>query len=620
MKYKILKGQLGLKVLSEKSDNTQVNNVRRPAQKIKYNYVPMSYSNRMKLQAQKYKDDNSLFSGSRLLDRTKELGKVIKTPAATLAASATAVASPTIAARLLTGSTSAVGFGQLGMGSGNSLKDASYGMLGEAVAPLVGKVLDKGIGAAQSAGRYSEELINKGLQEAKSLYYNKAPWTFKPNPNSYYRAIPREAIDDAIETGVIRHKPKSSKFLDLLELKNSPDPDVASKAAEEFSKLTLTERLNVGSMADPGQTYFLKGKPWTQKYSQRYGQQDYGTYGDYFIEASDKVPFIPIKTKGRLPPEVMKNLEKNYNPEIKGIAIPKANVLPEKVIPLDENVKLYKPNWFYGFKEVPKPKTIPNKNVFKSEIDWGKWNKEIPQNKKLLNEYNEIEKSAKESGNWMKNTDGSNFKGTPEQFVQQQSSNFKKAFGESKFVSNTGLPMQFFHGTRSENFPEVLLSPKQQGDKFIKKTASTIDTDHIFFTPEYSNALGYAQQNINKVRSFYINSKNPLTTRNGEIVAIPNKYPITKNYDAITNTEFGIGKYNPSLKYEMFQTNPNKDFIISEHWQKGLVPDPEIALPSSNYPKASIGNNGMFDMTNPNIYKAITGISAGLGALKLNKQ
>ena len=48
----------------------------------------------------------------------------------------------------------------------------------------------------------------------------------------------------------------------------------------------------------------------------------------------------------------MKNLEKNYNTEIKGIAIPKANVLSEKVIPLDENVKLYKPDWFRGFKEI----------------------------------------------------------------------------------------------------------------------------------------------------------------------------------------------------------------------------------------------------------------------------
>ena len=170
MKYKIRKAKLGLKVLSEKSDNTQVNNIRKPIQKVKYNYVPMSYSDRIKLANQKYKDDNSLFSGNRLLDRTKELGKVIKTPAATLAASATAVASPTIAARLLTGATSAVGFGGLGLGSGNSLHDAAYGMAGEALAPAVGKVIDRGWGAIKSIGKSSEELLNKGLQEAKSLY------------------------------------------------------------------------------------------------------------------------------------------------------------------------------------------------------------------------------------------------------------------------------------------------------------------------------------------------------------------------------------------------------------------------------------------------------------------
>ena len=189
-------------------------------------------------------------------------------------------------------------------------------------------------------------------RKLQAIYYNKAPWTFKPNPNSYYRTIPRAAIDDAIKTGVIRHKPESSKFLDLLELKNSPDPVVASKAAEEFSKLSMIERLNVGSRSRTGQTYFLKGIPWTQKYSRRYGKPDAGTYGDYFIEASDNVPFIPLKTKGRVPTEVMENLEKNYNPEIKGLAIPKANVLPEKVIPLDENVKLYKPDWLRGFKEI----------------------------------------------------------------------------------------------------------------------------------------------------------------------------------------------------------------------------------------------------------------------------
>ena len=63
----------------------------------------------------------------------------------------------------------------------------------------------------------------------------------------------------------------------------------------------------------------------------------------------------------------MKNLEKNYNPEIKGIAIPKANVLSEKVIPLDENVKLYKPDWLLGFKEI-KTRKYQSGGSFKSQL------------------------------------------------------------------------------------------------------------------------------------------------------------------------------------------------------------------------------------------------------------
>ena len=72
----------------------------------------------------------------------------------------------------------------------------------------------------------------------KSTYYNKAPWTFKPNPNSYYRAIPREAIDDAIESGVIRHKP-------------------VRKSVEVAKGVSLSR----GSGSKTGQTYFLKGYP-----------------------------------------------------------------------------------------------------------------------------------------------------------------------------------------------------------------------------------------------------------------------------------------------------------------------------------------------------------------------
>jgi len=42
------------------------------------------------------------------------------------------------------------------------------------------------------------------------------------------------------------------------------------------------------------------------------------------------------------------------------------------------------------------------------EIDWGKWNKEIPRNKKLMEEYNAIEQKAKADDTWIKNPVGIN--------------------------------------------------------------------------------------------------------------------------------------------------------------------------------------------------------------------
>jgi hypothetical protein len=40
--------------------------------------------------------------------------------------------------------------------------------------------------------------------------------------------------------------------------------------------------------------------------------------------------------------------------------------------------------------------------TFKSEIDWSKWNKEIPENTQLMDEYSAIEQQAKADGTWMK--------------------------------------------------------------------------------------------------------------------------------------------------------------------------------------------------------------------------
>jgi len=83
----------------------------------------------------------------------------------------------------------------------------------------------------------------------------------------------------------------------------------------------------------------------------------------------------------------------------------------------------------------------------------------------------------------------------------------------------------------------------------------------------------------------YANVRNPEITDNYRYLANPvnNSQKLNIN-DAITNIDFNTMKSS---------TGPS-----------------EIAIPFSNKVKSAVGNNGMFDMTNPNIYKSIVGALA----------
>ena len=206
-------------------------------------------------------------------------------------------------------------------------------------------------------------------------------------------------------------------------------------------------------------------------------------------------------------------------------------------------------------------------DIFKSEINWGKWNKEIPENKALMQEYNAIEQQAKADGTWMKNPDGSAFKGTPEQFIQQNSENFKKAF--SNVIKDKDGNVQInYHGQR-EGKPFNKFKPSQRGKLGVGNYTAT-DKDE---------ALRYAKSLKNpnaeeRLYELYINSNNP--------------------QQAVTDNS--IFKLEPSEYIKKTRLQPGNDYLkyFSEQ-----VTSPE------NYLKSAIGNNGMFDMTNPNIYKSL---------------
>jgi hypothetical protein len=220
-----------------------------------------------------------------------------------------------------------------------------------------------------------------------------------------------------------------------------------------------------------------------------------------------------------------------------------------------------------------------SKPKFQSEINWGQWNKEIPDNPQLMQEYNAIEQQAKANGTWMKNPDGSEFKGTSEQFVQQNSENFKKAFGNSKLINPDGSPELNYHSTYNDLFDTFDIN------KFDSSTNDGGWYGKGFYTSpneKWANRFG------DKTLTGYLNIENP----------VPNNLEVffgRKGYGSTPE----LGKFNIEEKlknYDGVITSPNNT-------------DVERVFNNPSNFKSAIGNNGMFDMTNPNIYKSIAPIA-----------
>jgi len=272
--------------------------------------------------------------------------------------------------------------------------------------------------------------------------------------------------------------------------------------------------------------------------------------------------------------------------------------------------------------EVPKPTSS-----FKSEIDWGKWNSEIPSNKALMDEYHIIEQTSKANGTWMKNADGTPFDGTPEEFVYVNSSNFKKNFPNGAETIYKGVGAQG-RITKMRSTDEEHVLPFFAGDKNIGKQ----------FTSKYHTD-----------KSPYISHNN--TKFNPEANAEVHKFYYPKDVDPIVidankghwggfklpeNAISGDEKYQ--LLKEALKGNANtaslqqyvKDNNLSYITIKNLIEKGNSTLGTvyiinpkmGRFAKSAIGNNGMIDMSNPNIYKGlIPAIGAGyVGSQLYNQQ
>jgi len=253
---------------------------------------------------------------------------------------------------------------------------------------------------------------------------------------------------------------------------------------------------------------------------------------------------------------------------------------------------------------------------FKSEIDWGKWNSEIPENQSLIKEYEAIEKTSKANNSWMKNPDGSEFTGTPEQFVQQNSENFKKSFpeghnrvyrgGNNEDFTNRSHPIVF---TGDKNIAEHYVGGKNPfTGEYEIATPNTRAGRALFdfYHPKNTNSLiinneGRSWREI--PRKYFGDSPPPRDLHNP-------KGDFTSTDDI---AEWMVANDKNSVRLNNIFDGYDADFVDIINNKPG------------NYLKSATGNNGMFDMTNPNIYKsvlpyAVPAAIGGAAALQQKKQ
>ena len=221
-----------------------------------------------------------------------------------------------LGSRALVGGAQGLGYGMLGMGTGNPVDDFTYGAMGEVGIPLAGglqKGVEVGVKSTTSLIKKgvesTGELLNKSVQNA----YKINPWAFKPNPKAYYRMLGNSGLEDAISTGTLRANPSPS-----------------------------TENWMMQNTENAGKVWFNKGIPMNERIDKTLY---YGYKGPDFVEYTGELIETPVKRR------------------IYGYS--------EKPIPLDNNSKFYREHWLKGYKEIKVPKKQGENMKYTSQFKLG---------------------------------------------------------------------------------------------------------------------------------------------------------------------------------------------------------------------------------------------------------
>jgi len=416
---------------------------------------------------------------------------------------------------------------------------------------------------------------NSGLL---SNAYKYNPLAFKPQQGKIYRQVGKPGFDDALIEGKVYDKGQK-QFLE-----NNPNINYLDEYNDAVNAKGLYfKKPSSAPFFSKDELFFPIDRKATGKGFKKTANSD----AEYLIEGS-----VPDEA---LLPRYMDKYLKPGEKTNTFVLRPEYNNL--------ENFKTYKRDWLQGYKEVPKPTS-----TFKSEIDWENWVKTNNKNWdaediKNINfnkqEYDVIEQTSKANGSWMKNPDGSVFQGTPEQFVQQNSQNFKKAFSNTKVRDPKGN-IQITNHSTWDKFDEFDLNKFGRTDQgFYGKGA--------YFHPNTNTPKLYGDIDMNS----YINIENPMPHENHFFFGREGK---GSYWDSAKNEQVKIDDLGSLWKgkYDGYIT-PHGEYPLNDFNSTEYITN----IPSNI--KSAVGNNGMFDMTNPNIYKALVPGAIGVGALQQQK-
>lgn len=237
----------------------------------------------------------------------------------------------------------------------------------------------------------------------------------------------------------------------------------------------------------------------------------------------------------------------------------------------------------------------PN-NPLLSEVDWRGWSKGGEISKEHLAEYAAIERAAKANGTWLKTRDGEPWQGDKRTWIQLMSKDGEK-FRHGEFPSNrdvwyNGVPND---GTMLRDYPTY--------------------TGDTWLADRYEAALPYSKTMKGQV--FHIGV--PKGTRIKGFDAHGDKFSEVRLPDGTRmKTDRIVDEVKATGKYDATYI---KD--VDETW--GFKPNDDLILHSGTPRKSLIGNNGDFDLSNPNIYKAlmpflIGGATYGFNRRNVDKQ